>query len=155
MTIDPTALIFFDSSCLIAAAGSPAGGSSFLLSLCARKYFRAAVSQPVLLETQRNIQARFGADAINRFYNLLAVVPFILAILPDENELKRIEKAVNKKDVHVVAAALAVNASFLLTLDKGLAHEVEQASFGIRAFVPGDFIKLVLPKHVDYPSESV
>ncbi|MBI2942103.1 MAG: hypothetical protein HYY04_16860 [Chloroflexi bacterium] len=33
MTIDLTTILFFDASCLIAAAGSPTGGSGFLLSL--------------------------------------------------------------------------------------------------------------------------
>jgi hypothetical protein len=49
-TIDRHTLLFLDASPLIAAAGSPAGGPGFLLSLCARGYLKAAVSQPVLLE---------------------------------------------------------------------------------------------------------
>jgi hypothetical protein len=60
MTIDRNTLLFFDSTCLIAAAGSPSGGSGFLLSLCARGFLKTAVSQPVLLEAQRNIQENLG-----------------------------------------------------------------------------------------------
>jgi len=33
MSLDSSALLFFDASCLIAAAGSPSGGFSFFLSL--------------------------------------------------------------------------------------------------------------------------
>jgi hypothetical protein len=90
MTIDRNTLVFFDSSCLIAAAGSPSGGSGFLLSLCARDFLKAAVSQSVLLEAQRNIQAKLGEGSIRRYFNLLAVVPFALASLPDREELKRL-----------------------------------------------------------------
>jgi predicted nucleic acid-binding protein len=151
MTVDRLTLLFFDASPLIAAAGSPAGGSGFLLSLCARGYLKAAVSQPVLLEAQRNIQAKLGEAAIQRFYNLLAVVPFSLTSLPDEAEFKRLEKFINRKDVHVIAAALEIHAPFLLTLDRGLVLEVNKANLGVQALTPGDFIKAILPNHTDFP----
>lgn len=152
MSIDHNTLVFFDSSCLIAATGSPSGGSGFLLSLCARGFLKAAVSQPVLLEAQSNIEAKLGDEAIKRFQNLLAIIPFSLASLPDKTELKRLGKMINKKDVHVVAAALEVQAPFLLALDKGLVLEVNKANLGIQALFPGDFIKTILPNHLDYPS---
>src|SRR3970040_2265985 len=101
MSIDRDTLLFFDSSCLIAAAGSPTGGSGFLLSLCARGYLKAAVSHPVLLEAQKHILSNIGGEAIKRLYSLLAIVPFSLASLPDKAEFTRLGKLVNKKDVHV------------------------------------------------------
>lgn len=151
MTVNRRTLLFFDASCLIAAAGSPAGGSGFLLSLCAREYLKAATSQPVLLEAQRNIQAKLGGAAIQRFYNLLAVVPFLLASLPGEAEFKRLEKLVNRKDVHVIAAALEIHTPFLLALDKGLVLEVNKANLGVQSLTPGDFIKTILSNHTDFP----
>ena len=150
MTIDRNTLLFFDASCLIAAAGSPSGGSGFLLSVCASGYLKAAVSQPVLLEAQWNIRAKLEEEAVIRFHNLLALGSFSLASIPEKAELKRLEKLVNEKDVHVVAAALEIRSPFLLTLDKGLALEVNRANLGIQAFLPGDFIKTMLPSHVDY-----
>jgi len=152
MSIDRNTLVFFDSSCLIAAAGSPSGGSGFLLSLCGRGYLTAAVSQPVLLEAQSNIQSKLGEEALTRYHNFLAIVPFSLAALPDKVELKRLGKLINKKDVHVVGAALEIRAPFLLALDKGLVLEVNKAKLEIQAISPGDFIKTVLPNHVDYTS---
>jgi predicted nucleic acid-binding protein len=151
MNIDRNTLLFFDSSCLIAAAGSPQGGSGFLLSLCARGYLKAAVSIPILLEAQRNIRAKLGEEVMKRFYNLLALVPFSLASLPGQTELKRFEKSINRKDLHVVAAALEIHAPYLLALDKGLVQEIHKANIEIQALTPGDFIKTLLPKHVDYP----
>ena len=150
MIIDRNTLLFFDSSCLIAAVGSPSGGSGFLLSLCVRGYLKAVVSQPVLLEAQNNIQSKLGERLIRRFHNLLVIVPFSLASLPNRAEFGWLEKLVNSRDVHVVAAALEIQASYLLTLDKGLALEVNRANLGIQALSPGEFIKTVLPDHVDY-----
>jgi predicted nucleic acid-binding protein len=154
MKINRNTLLFFDASCLIAAAGSPSGGSGFLLSLCGRGYLQAVVSQPVLIEAQRNIQNKIGADAVKRFYTLLAIVPFSLASVPEKSELDKLEKIVNKKDVHVIAAALVVRASFLLTLDKELISEVNRVGMDIRAVMPGEFIKTILPTHEDYSSKT-
>jgi hypothetical protein len=89
MTIDGNTLLFFDASCLIAAAGSTSGGCGFLLSLCSRGFLKAALSQPVLLETQRNIQARFGDESIQRFYNLLVFTPQTCR-LPFSSRLRKI-----------------------------------------------------------------
>lgn len=68
MNIDQTTLVFFDASCLIAAAGSPSGGSGFLLSLCRRGLLGAAVSQPVLLEAERNIGKRRGPEELETYH---------------------------------------------------------------------------------------
>ena len=150
MPIDRNTILFFDASCLIASAGSPTGGSGFLLSLCARGILKAAVSHPVLIEAQRNIQSKLGDTAVDHFYNLIAVVPFSMVPLPGETRLKQLEKFANKKDVHVLAAALEIRASYLLTLDKGFISEINKTRLGVQALTPGDFIKTVLPGHEDY-----
>jgi len=153
MKIDRTTLLFFDSSCLIAAAGSPDGGSGFILSLCARGYLLAVISLPVLMETQINIRTHLQNIGLERLYSLLNEVPFQLAPVPNKTEISNLQKAVNTKDVHVVAAAMEVEAPFLLTLDKKLALEVNNAQLGIQAFSPGEFIKNVLVQHEDYQAK--
>lgn len=60
MTIDRSTLLFFDASCLIAAAGSPTGGSAFLLSMCAAGFLRGAVSEAVLVEIERHVVMDLG-----------------------------------------------------------------------------------------------
>ncbi len=150
MTLDSNTRIFFDAACLIAAAGNPTGGSGFLLSMCARGYLQAYVSQPVLLETQHNIQAKLGIEALQRFEALIAITPFRLAPMPLPDSSRQFEGRVNKKDAHVVAAALLINASYLLTLDKNLINEVNIANLGVIAMLPGNFIKNILPTHQQY-----
>lgn len=148
MTIGRTALLFFDASCLIAAAGSPTGGSGFLLSLCIKGYLQAAVSTYVLTEAARNIQARMKAGAWNNYQTLLASVPFTMASVP--TPLPALPP-VNAKDVHVAAAAGAIKAEYLLTLDKGLLAEALQAQLSFLTLTPGEFIKTLLPTHIEYP----
>ena len=108
MIIDNTTLLFFDASCLIAAAGSSTGGSGFLLSLCARSLLRGAVSQAVLLEADRNIRTKLNLSALNAYHDLLQVVPFTLAPVPRIPAEVAWLQMVNAKDTPVVAAALVV-----------------------------------------------
>jgi predicted nucleic acid-binding protein len=149
MTIDRTTLVFFDAACLIAAAGSPTGGSGFLLSLCAKGHLQAVVSTYVLAEATRNIQARMKAEAWANYQTLLTTVPFVMAPVPAPLPTL---PPINAKDVHVVAAAIAASAAYLLTLDKGLLAEAILAQLTFPALMPGDFIKAVLPTHVAYPA---
>lgn len=151
MSIDQTTLLFFDASCLIAAAGSPTGGSGFLLSVCARGLLQAAVSQPVLLEAERNILAKLGPAAGGTYRRLVLLTPMTLVQLPRKSH-QQYRKIVGEKDEHVLAAAIEADAPFLLTLDKGLETRVNEATLPIMAISPGDFIKTILVQHVDYPS---
>jgi predicted nucleic acid-binding protein len=149
MMIDRTTLLFFDASCLIAAAGSPTGGSGFLLTLCAKGYIRAVVSTYVLIEAARNVQARMSAGAWVNYQTILQTVALIIAPVPAP--LPTVTP-INPKDVHVVAAAAVIKTSYLLTLDKGLLAEAQQAQLSFMVLTPGDFIKTVLPTHVEYPN---
>lgn len=152
MTIDDTTLLFFDASCLIAASGSPSGGSGFLLSLCAQGLLQAAVSQPVLLEAEHNIPAKLGPVALGTYHRLVVLTPMIIVSLPGKAEQRQYRQIVGEKDEHVVAAAMAAEAPFLLTLDRGLEKRVNEAELPIRALSPGAFITTVLIHHVAYPS---
>lgn len=82
MIIDRATRVFFDVSCLIAAAGSPTGGSGFLLSVCSRRLLTGVVSQVVLLEADRNIQGKLGLAALQRYRTLLQTTPLLVAAVP-------------------------------------------------------------------------
>jgi predicted nucleic acid-binding protein len=151
MTIDRTTLLFFDASCLIAAAGSPQGGSGFLLSLCQRGLLRGAISQPVLLETERNLHKKHGPAELETYHRLIALTPLTLVPLPPRPERQRYAALVGDKNEHVLAAALECQAPFLLTLDVKLADRVNHAILPTRALSPRDFITTILPEHADYP----
>ena len=152
MTVDNETTLFFDAACLIAAAGSPTGGSSFLLSVCSRGFLSAVVSQPVLLEAERNIIDHFGPEAITRYERILATVQIRLVSTPIRSRIQLYESIAGEKDAHVVAAAILAEADYLITLDKRLAAQVNQAELPMRALSPGEFIKTILIHHPDYPS---
>lgn len=152
MSVSRRTLLFFDASCLNAAAGSPAGGSGFLLDCCRRGFPRGAVSQPVLIEVERNVSRQLGQTALDTYHTLLALTPLtIVPILPTTGR-SVYAALVGEKDEHVLAATLAADADFLITLDKRLAAQVNEAGLDVTALSPGDFIKTVLPDHEEYRS---
>lgn len=152
MPVDYATLLFFDASCLIAAAGSPSGGSGFLLMLCARGQLLGAVSVPVLLEAERNITVKLNLAAQANYQRLLVDTPLTLLPVPPQPDLLRYEPITGSKDAHVAAAVVLSSAPFLLTLDRRLADRANLARLPFRALAPGDFIKLELPTHPDYRS---
>ena len=153
MIVDRSTSILFDASCLIAASGSPTGGSSLLLDLCARALLHGIVTHVILLEAERNIEAKLGPKALTRYHALLKSIAFRNAPIPELVDDHPIRRAVTAKDVHVVAAATAIGAAYLVTLDRGLIDQVNGADLGVHALTPGDFITQVLPHHKDYPGD--
>jgi predicted nucleic acid-binding protein len=149
MVVDPTTQLFFDASCLFTAADSPAGGSAYLLDVCARGYLRAVVSPDILIEVERNILDKLDADAFSRYRRLLAASQFLLVSPPSEQLVRRYQD-VFFEDAHVIAAALAAHARFLITLDRALERRVRPAGLAVAALSPKALLQTVFPRHPDF-----
>ena len=153
MAIDQRTILFFDSSCLVAAGGSPTGGSSLLLAICARGFLKGAVSNGVLAEAEGNVLSNLSPAALTRYRQEILSMPLISAPLPSPTDREAVAAITGAKDAHVLAAALSIGADFLLTLDKRLANRISHAKNPpIRALSPGEFITTKLPTHPAYPA---
>jgi predicted nucleic acid-binding protein len=153
MTITETTLLFFDSSCLIAAAGSPTGGSSLLLAICARGFLKGAVSHAVLAEAEGNILTNLPPPALTRYRQEILRIPLVVAPVPNTTEREAVAPVTGEKDAHVLAAALHVDAEYLITLDKRLISQITQeAQLSLHALSPGEFITDQLRTHPTYRS---
>lgn len=75
MVLSQQTLLFFDASSLVAAAGSPTGGSAFLLLVCQKGFLRASSSQGVLIEAERNIRGMHALSIFQRAGVLTIVLP--------------------------------------------------------------------------------
>ena len=155
MPITETTLLFFDSSCLIAAAGSPTGGSSLLLAICARGFLQGAVSRAVLAEAEGNILTNLPPPALTRYHQEILSMPLVIGPMPGTPEREAVAALTGAKDAHVLAGALRVGAQFLITLDRQLAHrithEVEERALSIHALIPGEFVRQELTRYPSYP----
>ena len=152
MPVDRDTRLFFDASCLIAAARSPTGGSAFLLSVCLRGFLHGVVSQLVLLEAERNVFDNFGGEAVARYDRLVATPPLTVVALSSPTIDRSYETIVGQKDAHVLAAAVIAEAPFLITLDQRLEKRVNDGMPRIVALSPGGFIRTILIQHRDYSS---
>ncbi len=135
--------LFIDASVFIAAAGSPEGGSSFVLELCRQGRFRAVCTKLILLEAERNVHRKLGAEALLRFYQGLAELDPTLEAFPTPEEIASCEPIVGEKDAHVLAAALKSGADVLLTLDRKhfMTEKVRNARLGLKIATPGDLLR--------------
>lgn len=136
---------------LIAGARSPTGGSALILNACREGGFRAVASHGVLVEVERNLQT--AASALDRFHHDLASIAWTLIPTPTEESLYAYTALIERKDVHVLAAARAASCEFLLTLDRRhfFTTALQQAGLSIIIVTPAQFIQQYFPQHPDYP----
>lgn len=146
MSTQDKRLVFLDASVLVAAAGSPTGGSALVLEVCQGQHFSALCSQRVLLEAQTNIRRKLSAEAMIRFYQTLAALSPKLTPSSTTAEEARYTAWVAPKDAHVIAAAVQDGAHFLLGLNrKHLVNElVRSAGLPFQVLTPGEFIQQIL-----------
>ena len=144
----PRTLAFLDASVLVAASRSPSGGSALTLEVCQGRTFRGAVTSRVLLEARVNIAAKFGEAELLTYYRQLASVRPEVVPPPSEARIRQAALLTSEKDAHVLAAALACKAGWLVTLDRKhlLTPAVQSANLPLRAGTPGDFLQAILNK---------
>ena len=148
MAISSKTLIFFDAACLIAAAGSPTGGSAFLLAVCRRGFLRACSSQAVLIEAERNVRSKRPA-ADQEALRLIVTGPGLMLVSLPPSALVEHYQEEFVEDAHVIAAAIGAGANYLITLDRRLINRVERSTIELVASTPGDFIGHALVTHPD------
>jgi predicted nucleic acid-binding protein len=109
-----------------------------------------AVSAAVLQEAERNLANKFNSLALNRYDRLLQEIEFVVAGVADEEELRHFASVTGFKDAHVLAAAVGVNASVIVTLDRPLITAISTRCSSLEAMTPGDFIEGPLKTHPEY-----
>jgi putative PIN family toxin of toxin-antitoxin system len=153
MKINKKTRLFFDSSVLIAGIISPKGGSGLIIKACLVGGFTPLVSQAVFIEVERNLTENFSKKALGYFDYLVIDIQWTLIPIPPEKLIYRYSKIINKKDAHVLAAAITGKSDFLLTLDRKhfMTPSLKMANFDCIILTPGDFIKRYYSLHEDFP----
>jgi len=105
--------------------------------------FRATVTARVLLEARVNIAEKFGEAELVRFYQQVAALDPEMAPAPPPEQVDQCLALTVQKDAHVLAAALACGAAYLLTLDRRhlLTPAIQSAELPLKVVTPGDFLK--------------
>lgn len=135
--------LFLDASVLIAAAGSETGASALTLALCREGHATALTSRLILLEAERNIRAKLGAEALLRFYRGIAALDLVAVDPPTPQEITIQQRIIDPQDAHVLAAALKGDPDVLLTLDRKhfMTPAVRQAGLPFAIETPGEWLR--------------
>lgn len=114
-----------------------------MLALCRHDQAVAITSRLVLLEAERNIRAKLGAEALVRFYRTIAELDLEVVPAPTPQEIAVHSQIIDPKDGHVLAAALKGRAEVLLTLDRKhfLSSSMLQTNLPFEIMTPGDFLR--------------
>jgi len=144
--------VFLDANVFFAAAGSPTGGSAFVLELAKHKKIQATTVGHALVEAERNIQKKLGGEAVGRHYeNLLAVKPEIQSI--DNVSIgiaTALEQLLVRKDVPILLGAMLSKSDFLITLDRKDFidnKKLQEAELSFQIVTPGDFLQKYIREH--------
>ncbi len=133
--------VFLDASALIAGLSSPHGAGNLILSLAEAGIITPVVSEEVLMEVERNLEARLPR-AMPEYRRFLATCPMEKAGVPSTAEVAAATEIVHPKDAPILAAAMAFPVDYLVTLDrKHFLNDPEVARrSGLHIGTPGDFL---------------
>ncbi|MGH2583930.1 MAG: hypothetical protein ACRDJE_03365 [Dehalococcoidia bacterium] len=133
-----------DASVLVAAAGSPTGGSAVAIDgLSDSPRHQAMVSLHILDEAHRSTRRKLSPVALDRLLHMLRTLRPQVAQLsgtapPD------LPRSVAATDHHVIDCCLSAGASICLTLDRRhlLTAEIRQWGLqrGLRFLTPGEYL---------------
>lgn len=125
-----------------------------ILNVCRQGGFRAVASHGVLIEVERNLQS--APSALERFHHDLASIAWTLVPTPSEESVDIYTALIERKDIHVLAAALAAPCEFLITLDRRhfFTSALQQAGLPIIIVTPAELIQQYFPRHHDYPFQE-
>ena len=112
-----------------------------ILSLAEAEVITLVVSEEVLVEAERNLEARLSR-AVPEYRRFLAACPVERGDAPTAAEVAAATEIIHPKDAPILAAAMALQVDYLVTLDrKHFLDDPEVARrSGLRMGTPGDFL---------------
>lgn len=141
--------LFLDANIFFAAAGSPKGGSAFVLELAKRTKLQLVTVSYALIEAERNIKKKLDSEALVRHYqNLLDADLNIQGVeRVSTDTIAQFEKIIIQKDIPILLGAISADVDFLVTLDKkDFLENKKLASMNLpfEILTPGEFLKRYL-----------
>lgn len=110
--------VFLDANVYFAGCASPTGASALILRLALQGRVEVTVSPLVLREAERNLRRKRPPNDLNAFHQFLKQATLRVIPAPPETAWRRYEGVIHPKDVPVLAAAVASQATYLVTLDQ-------------------------------------
>ena len=134
--------VFIDTSVLIAGVSSVTGASAAVLDLCEAEVLQMVVSRQVLVEADRNFCAKLP-NLVIQFRRFIQSLAMLMVEDPPAKAVERAASLIHRKDAPILAAAMASEADYLITLDKK--HFLKQKvrhNIPIEVCTPADFLRI-------------
>lgn len=133
---------FFDSDALMAGSASHQGAAFILLQLSELGLIQGYTSQKVIAECRKNLHLKLP-DALPSFDQ---IVSHALTVLenPSDKDTVAYSGMAHKKDVLILAAAIKVQAHFLVTFNTKDFYPAPE--LGLTVLEPGDLLKRIRRK---------
>ena len=103
--------VFFDSSVLVAAAGSQTGGSFKIITSLSQGKLEGWLNEGVVAESEEAISRKLAKKSYELFMNWLENDYFRILPFPEENKLQNL-KEINIKDRHILISAKMLRRTF-------------------------------------------
>lgn len=137
---------FLDTSVLITAVLSAAGGSFYILNSF-KDRFDFFINEYVLEESIKVLDDKFykREDFKRKLFLLIGLTPVKVILNPPVKQVKKLTKILNEKDCPILASAIK-HCSYLITLDNDfLSREVVEFSLKKKLMIlkPKNFIQMV------------
>lgn len=132
--------VFIDSSILIAATLSHAGGSFYLLTEL-KDEFSFKINNYVFEEVLRILDTKFGSrpEFKTELFLIIGLANIEILKNPSLRQVKKAEKSINGDDAPILAGAIE-NCLYLLTLDNHFLSE------NVSKFAIKNHLKILKPK---------
>lgn len=138
--------VFLDTSVLITAVLSSAGGSFYILNSF-KDRFDFFINEYILEESIKVLDDKFykREDFKRKLFLLIGLTPVSVIPDPSSNQVKKMTKILNEKDCPILVSALR-HCSYFITLDNDFfSREVMGFSLRKKLMIlkPKDFIQMV------------
>ena len=139
--MDWTPKVFLDTSALIAGLASATGASHVILALAEAGLVQLVISDEVLTEAERNLQAKLPR-ALPAYRRFLTACPHQLIPSPSRKDVLMALQIIHPKDAPLLAAAMVQAVDYLVTLNTRDFMDDPEVSrqAGLRIGTPGDFL---------------
>ncbi len=130
-----------DTSALLAGLASSRGAGNAILSLAEAQLLVLVISEEVLVEAERNLQAKLP-QALDAYRRFLTACPLEIVPAPSVQQVEAARAIIHPKDAPILAAAMSAQVDYLVTHNPRHFLDDPQVArkSGLTMGTPGDFL---------------
>lgn len=136
--------VFLDTSVILSACMSKAGGSSYVLMLCRSEKITGFISRYVIYEAKKTSTTLLSGLEKQRLNFLLLQCKLKIADEPLDKNIQKYYPLIEKKDAPIIATAQSSHVDYLITLNTKdfMQKKLKSKVSPLEIVTPKDFIAI-------------